>query len=60
MPRGDKFTYFVNGNVAFEISGVRGFGENDPCVISVLSFTTGITVKDYFVTTDASLFPVEE
>ena len=57
LREGKTFKLYVNGQLAFTISDVAGFSENDNCVVSVLSFTTGITVKEYFATTDKTKYP---
>ena len=57
LREGNVFYLFVNGELIFTVSDVRAFGEDDACVVSILSFTTGITVKDYFATIDSKKFP---
>ena len=57
LREGNTFKLYVNGQLVFTVTDVAGFGETDNCVVSVLSFTTGITVKDYFATTDSTKYP---
>ncbi len=49
---GNTFKLFVNGSLICTVEDVRGFDENTPCAVAVLSFTTGITIKDYSASTE--------
>jgi len=57
LRQGSTFKFYVNGQLAMTVENIAGFGENDACVASILSFTTGITVKDYFITTNSEDYP---
>lgn len=57
LRQGNVFKLYVNDTLMFTVEDVRGFDENTASVISVLSFTTGITIRNYFATTDTSKFP---
>ncbi|MBO6263322.1 MAG: family 43 glycosylhydrolase [Clostridia bacterium] len=49
---GDTFSLYVGDTLVFTVSGIRGFGEGEASAVGILSFTTGITVTNYSVTTD--------
>lgn len=44
---GATFLLYANDELIFTVSGVNGFGENDACAVSILSFNTGVTVRNY-------------
>ena len=50
------FTFYVNGVEAFSLTDVNGFTAESIDALAILSFTTGIQVKDYFISTDTSRF----
>lgn len=43
---------YVNSVLITTIENATGFGENEVSVVGVLSFTTAVRIKDYFITTD--------
>lgn len=49
---GDTIKMYVNDVAVLTVNNVRGFGSDDNCVAAVLSFTTGITIRNYSATTD--------
>ena len=49
---GASFRFYVDGKLALSLENARGFDENTPSVVGILSFTTGIKVRNYFATTD--------
>lgn len=51
---GATFKLYVNDVLVLTVNNVDGFGESDESVCGVLSFTTGINVKNYSITTDIS------
>ena len=51
---GSTIQLYVNGELVYTVEGVRGFDDNTNCVAAVLSFTTGITIRNYSATTDIS------
>ena len=53
---GKTFKLYVNDELVFTVTDVRGFGESDSSVAAVLTFTTGVTVQNYSATTDISSF----
>ena len=54
---GSTIKLYANGVLIFTVNNIRGLDENTDLAISVLSFTTGIEIKDYFYTTDTTKFP---
>lgn len=44
---GATFLLYANDELIFTVSGINGFGENDASAVSVLSFNTGITLRNY-------------
>ena len=57
LRQGGVFKFYVNDALVFTVSDIRAFGETTESVVATLSFTTGITIKDYFATTDSTEFP---
>ena len=57
LRQGSTFKLYVNGTLQFTVENVENFTDETPSVVSILSFTTGITIKDYFATTDENVFP---
>lgn len=51
---GNTFKLYVNDVLVFTVTDVRDFGESDAASVAVLSFTTGVTVRNYSATTDIS------
>lgn len=51
---GASFKLYVNDVLVLTVDNVEGFGALDDCVAGVLTFTTGVNVKNYSVTTDIS------
>lgn len=51
---GKTIKMYVDDVLVLTVEDVRGFGETDSCVAAVLSFTTGITLRNYSATTDIS------
>lgn len=54
LRNGATFKLYVNDVLVLTVDNVEGFGESDESVCGVLSFTTGINVKNYSITTDIS------
>lgn len=51
---GNTFRMYVNDVLVLTVTDVEGFGATDESVCGILSFTTGINIKNYSVTTDIS------
>lgn len=52
---GNKIYLFVNGVHVSTATSIPGFDESSNSVVSILSFTTGVRVKDYFITSSQSV-----
>ena len=55
---GATIKLYANGNLIATLENVRSFDVDTRLALGVLSFTTGIEIKDYFVTTDTTRFPL--
>lgn len=51
---GNTFKMFVNDELVLTVSDVRGFGADDVSAAAVLTFTTGVEIRNYSATTDQS------
>lgn len=51
---GNTFKMYVNDELVLTVTDVEGFGAADESVCGILSFTTGINIKNYSVTADVS------
>ncbi len=51
---GNTVTFYVNGEVAFTVSDMKGITADSLDALAILSFTTGIQIKDYYITLDTS------
>ena len=49
---GNTFKLYVNDQLIFTVTDVRGFGSDKASVAAVLTFTTGVTIRNYSATTD--------
>lgn len=58
LREGSTIKLYANDELVFTITDIRAFDENTDAAIGILSFTTGIEIKDYFYTTDSTKFPV--
>ena len=54
LRNGSEFKMYVNGTCVFEVNNFRGFTDEQASVVGFLSFTTGISVRNYYATTDIS------
>lgn len=51
---GNTFKMYVNDVLVLTVTDVEGFGASDDGVCGILTFTTGVNVKNYSVTADIS------
>lgn len=51
---GATFKLYVNDVLVLTANNIEGFGETDESACGVLTFTTGVNVKNYSITTDIS------
>ena len=54
---GTTIKLYANDVLIFTVENVRDFEEDSKLAVGALSFTTGIEIKDYYITTDTTKFP---
>ncbi len=60
LREGDTFYLFLNDELVFTVSGLRGFGESDNCSAAIMTFTMGARAKEYSATTDATVIAAKK
>ncbi|MDR2827863.1 MAG: family 43 glycosylhydrolase [Acholeplasmatales bacterium] len=46
--------FLIEGEIAFTINNAEKFSVGDACVVAILSFTTKVTVKEYYITINSA------